>query len=386
MKITRKHVLLTGIGLVVFAGIVYLFLPRPEVVQTAEVRRGPLQIVVEEEGETRVVDRYVITAPVSAYVRRLDFEVGDAVEAGQVIARFEPPRSVLLDPRSRTEAEARVSAAQAALSRAEVASAQAERELGRMERLHATEAATRQALEQAEAEAVGARTSLDAARAELAAADAALRSDASGPPLPIQGVVRAPAGGRILVVHQRSEGHVMQGEPLVEIGDTERLQVEAAILSQDAVRIRRGSRVMLDQWGGDEVLEATVTQVDPQGMTRVSALGVEERRVRAVADIVSPPEAYPGLGPGYRVLARFVVWEDADVLQVPTAALFRHNDGWAVFGVAGSRARVRPVTVGREAGLATQVLGGLEEGEVVIVHPGNEVEDGARVRVGNSQS
>jgi len=384
MKITRKRAVLAGIGVLVLAAMVYLFLPEPEVVQTATVRRGPLQVTVEEEGETRVVDRYVITAPVAAFVQRLDLEVGDPVEAGQVMARFQPPRSAILDPRSRTEADARLAAAQAGLAQAEVMASQAEVDLGRMTRLQETGAATPQALEQARAEAVRAQTVLEAAQAELLAAEAAVSDGGSPPRLPARDVVRAPAAGRVLAVHKRSEGPVMPGEPLVEVGDTERLLVEAEILSTDAVRIRPGSRVILDQWGGDHTLEATVTKVDPQGVTRVSALGVEERRVRVVADMASEPEDYRGLGPGYRVLARFVVWEDLDALQVPTAALFRHGEGWAVFLAEEGRAVLRPVEVGREAGLWTQVVGGLEEGDVVIVHPGNDVEEGARIRVGNS--
>jgi HlyD family secretion protein len=384
MKITRKRAVLAGIGVLVLAAMVYLFLPEPEVVQTATVRRGPLQVTVEEEGETRVVDRYVVTAPVAAFMQRLELEVGDPVEAGQVIARFDPPRSILLDSRSRTEAQARVTAAQAGLAQAEVMAAQAEADLGRMTRLQETGAATAQALEQARAEAVRAQAALDAARAELRAAEAAASGVGSASPPMARDVVRAPAAGRVLAVHRRSEGSVMPGEPLVEVGDTERLLVEAEILSTDAVRIRPGSRVILDQWGGEHTLEATVTRVDPQGITRVSALGVEERRVRVVADMVSGPEDYRGLGPGYRVLARFVVWEYPDALQVPTAALFRHGEGWAVFLAEESRAVLRPVEVGREAGLWTQVVGGLEEGEVVIVHPGNDVEEGARIRVGNS--
>lgn len=172
----------------------------------------------------------------------------------------------------------------------------------------------------------------------------------------------------------------MQGETLLEVGDTEQLEVAAEVLSQDAVRIRPGTRVLLEQWGGDTPLEAVVRQVDPEGTTRVSALGVEERRVRVLADLASRPTAYAGLGPGYRVLARFVVWEDEDALRVPTAALFPHDDGWAVFAVEGRRASLRPVTIGQEAGLATEVASGLEEGDVVIVHPGNDVGDGVRVR------
>jgi HlyD family secretion protein len=384
MKITRKRAVLAGMGLLVLAAMVYLFLPEPEVVQTATVRRGPLQVTVEEEGEIRVVDRYVITAPVAGFMQRMDLEVGDPVEAGQVMARFEPLRSILLDPRSRTEADARLTAARAGLAQAEAVAAQAEADLGRLTRLQERGAATPQALEQAQAEAVRAQAALEAARAELRAAEAALSDGGSSPSLWARDVVRAPAAGRVLAVHRRSEGPAVPGEPLVEIGDTERLQVEAEILSTDAVRIRPGSRVILDQWGGEHTLEATVTQVDPQGVTRVSALGVEERRVRVVADMVSGPEDYRGLGPGYRVLARFVIWEDPDALQVPTAALFRQGEGWAVFLADEDRVALRPVEVGREAGLWTQVLGGLAEGEVVIVHPGNDVEDGARIRVGNS--
>jgi HlyD family secretion protein len=384
MKITRKRAVLAGIGVLLLAAMVYLFLPEPEVVQTATVRRGPLQVTVEEEGEIRVVDRYVITAPVSAFLQRLDLEVGDLVEAGQVLARFESPRSAILDPRSRTEADARLAAARAGLADAEAVAAQTEADLGRLTRLHETGAATAQALEQARAEAVRARAALDAARAELRAAEAAVSRGGPASSLQAQNEVRAPAAGRVLAVHKRSEGPVIPGEPLVEVGDTERLQVEAEILSTDAVRIRPGSRVILDQWGGDHTLEATVAKVDPQGVTRVSALGVEERRVRVVADMVSGPEDYRGLGPGYRVLARFVIWEDPDALQAPTAALFRQDGGWAVFVVDEGRAVLRSVGAVREAGLWTQIEEGLEEGEVVIVHPGNDVEEGARIRVGNS--
>jgi HlyD family secretion protein len=157
--------------------------------------------------------------------------------------------------------------------------------------------------------------------------------------------------------------------------------VAVDVLSQDAVRIRPGTPVMLEQWGGETVLRALVSRIEPHGFTRVSALGVEERRVRVVADLLSPAQHYAGLGAGYRVLARFVVWEEPAVLQIPTAALFRTSDGWAVFVVHGGRAVLRPVSVGQEAGLAVQILAGLDEGEVVVVHAGNDVADGVRVRV-----
>jgi HlyD family secretion protein len=380
IRITRKRAILIGIAALVVLWLVFMFLPDPVPVQTAEVSRGPLQVIVEEEGETRVADRYVVTSPVAAFVRRIQLEPGDAVSAGDVIVRFEPPREAIHDPRTQSEVVSRVAAARAAFQQAEVAAAQAAAELQRVERLHAADAATRQALEQAALEAGRARAARDAARAELRAAESAQRSAGGAGALPVASQLRAPASGRVLAVHHQSEGHVLPGTPLLEVGDTEQLNVVAEVLSQDAVRIRPGARVLLEQWGGPGTLEGVVRQVDPQGFTRVSALGVEERRVRVLADLVSPSAEYEGLGPGYRVLARFIVWESPNALRVPTAALFRHEDGWAVFVAEGRNAALRPVTIGQEAGLATEVRSGLEEGEVVVVHPGRLVEDGARVR------
>ncbi|HEX2207150.1 MAG TPA: HlyD family efflux transporter periplasmic adaptor subunit, partial [Longimicrobium sp.] len=215
----------------------------------------------------------------------------------------------------------------------------------------------------------------------LAAARAAVGGGAEDGALPVRDVLRAPAAGRVLAVHRRSEGYVGPGEPLLEIGDPERLEVRADVLSQDAVRIRPGTPVLLEQWGGDAPLRAVVWRVEPQGFTEVSSLGVEEQRTAVVAGLVTPPAVWASaLGSGYRVLARFVVWEGRGVLQVPTSALFRAGDGWAVFVVEGGRAVRRPVAVGRQAGLAAQVVSGLREGETVVVHPGNELEDGVRVR------
>jgi HlyD family secretion protein len=378
---TRKQVILGALGALVLLAVVWSFLPAPVAVQSEAVRSGPLEVIVEEEGQTRLVDRYVITAPVAAFARRIQLQVGDVVQADQALAQLEPPRAALLDARASTEAAARVSAATASLGQAEVVAAQATAELQRTERLHAAGAATRQALEQATAEAARAVGAREAARAELSAAQAAQRITVGGA-APVGDVVRAPTRGRVLAVHHESEGHVAPGEPLLELGDTERLQIEVEVLSQDAVRIAPGARVLLEQWGGPENLEGVVTQVDPQGFTRVSALGVEEQRVRVVAEITSPPGGYPRLGPGYRVLARFVVWEAPSALTVSTAALFRHGQGWAVFVVEGGRARLRTVSIGEQAGLVTQVTGGLRAGEEVIVHPGNEVEDGVRVNAG----
>jgi HlyD family secretion protein len=380
IRISRKRLIIIGVGALIVAAIVYSFLPSPVPVQSATVVRGPLQVIVEEEGETRLEDRYVITTPVAAYVQRIDLEVGDFVRAGQPVIRLEAPRAAILDDRTRAEAAARVQSARAAISRAEVVAANAAADRRRMDELHAAGAVSLQALEQATANLASALAARDAARAELGAAETSLRAARDAPASEPQQTLRAPTAGRVLAVHRDSEGHVSPGEPLVEVGDTERLRVAVDVLSQDAVRIGQGTPVMLEQWGGETVLRAAVTRVEPHGFTRVSALGVEERRVRVIADLVSPPQEYAGLGAGYRVLARFVVWEEPNVLQVPTAALLRSDEGWAVFVVEGGRAVLRPVGVGREAGLAVQILSGLTEGESVVVHASNEVADGVRVR------
>lgn len=368
-RLTRKRIVLGGIAVLVLAAVVWSFLPRPVPVQTAVVRRGPLSVIVEEEARTEVADRYTVSSPVTAFVRRIDLEAGDSVSAGEPLAYLEPPRTPVLDPSGRTGAEARVRAAEAAATHA-----QAERE--RIERLAAAGAATRQALDRTVAEA-------ERAAAELEAARAALRRTTGADALSVEEVLRAPVAGRVLEVPSRSARQVSPGEPLMVIGSTRSLEVHADVLSQDAVRIRRGTPVLLEQWGGEGTLEAVVRRVEPQGFTSVSSLGVEEQRVRVVAGIESPPDKWSGaLGAGYRVLARFVVWEGEDVLQVPSAALFRVGQDWAAFVVEGGRAERRIVRTGHRAGLDTEVLQGLEEGDRVIVHPGNAVDDGVAVEPG----
>jgi HlyD family secretion protein len=392
---TRKQIILIVVGVLVLAVVVYGFLPTPRNVQTAEVRRAPLQVIVEEEGETRVLDRYEVAAPAAAYARRIPVEVGEFVSAGQTLVELEAPRAPVLDPRSRAEAAARAEAGRAAVGQAtqglraaEATFRQTEEERARIERLVADEAATPQALEratieaeQAEASLAAARATVTTARAELAAAEASLGESSPGnESLPVQTRLVAPTAGRVLAVHRPSGGAVNPGEPLIDIGDTERLEVRVDVLSQDAVRIRPGMRVLIDQWGGDEVLEAVVERVEPQAYRDVSSLGVEERRVPVVAGMSAPAEIWPDLGANYRVLARFIIWEAESVLQVPASAVFRTDEGRAVFVVVNGRAERRFVEIGRQAGLQMEVVSGLAEGDVVIIHPDNALEDGDRVR------
>lgn len=387
---------LSILAAVVSAAVAWGFWPRAEPVETATVARRPLEITVEEEGRTRVRDRYVLYAPVAGYLRRIDLEVGDPAPRGATLGTLDPLRPATLDQRSRAEAEARVAASRAELQRREAAARQAaaEAELAATEFTRSESLLARRLVSQSQHDAARSRSrataageraaaaAIEVARHELESALAALRYTASGETGPSLEAVqlRSPVDGRVLKVHQESAGVVAAGQPLVEVGDPAALEVEVEVLSRDAVRIQPGRRVRLERWGGEDVLEAAVRTVEPTGFTKVSALGVEEQRVRVIADFTSPPEAWQRLGDGYRVEAAFVVWERADALTVPASAVFRRDAGWAVFAVEGGRARERAVAVGPGNGLLTEITDGLEEGATVIVHPGDAVADGVRVR------
>ena len=394
MKRGRIAVLL--LVLAVAAAIVWGFLPRPVEVEAVPATPGRLEVSVEEEGRTRVKERYLISAPVAGYARRIGLKVGDAVHLGQRLAALEPARSEALDPRSRLEAQARIRAAEAGLAAAREQSRAAEaeahlagQELRRAESLGREGFYSPQAVEQAEsrsrltqANLEAARHAAEVARFELAAARSALASAvALQAGRPVETVeVLAPVAGRVLKVLHESEGAVAAGQPLVEIGNPDSLEVEVELLSTHAVRIGPGTRVRLDRWGGEGLLEGRVRVVEPTGFTKVSALGVEEQRVRVLVDIVTPPERWRRLGDGYRVEAAFVVWEGEGVLLIPGSALFRHADGWAVFTVADGRASQRVVRIGQRNGLQAQVLDGLQAGEPVVVHPDDKISDGVRVK------
>jgi len=381
---------------IVAAGLALGLMPRAQRVDMAEVKRAPLVVTVEEEGKTRVMERYLVSAPVSGYVRRSALKAGDAVKAGQVIAVIEPARAVALDPRTRAQAQAQVSAAQAALAVAEqnARAARAAAELAQQERLRAdslrqSSFISEQALDSARSVETRARAAEQAAlhsvkvvRFELEIARAAVASttrlQGGGSLEALQ--VRAPVAAQVLELLQESEGAVAAGQPLLEIGNPDSLEVEVEVLSTHAVKIAPGSKVILDRWGGEQAVEGTVRVVEPSGFTKISALGVEEQRVRVIVDFASPREAWQRLGDGYRVEARFVLWEGDDVLQLPTSALFRHGEGWAVFAMEGGRARLTPVETGQRAGLATQVLSGLAAGARVVSHPDDKIGDGTRVK------
>jgi HlyD family secretion protein len=391
----RQRILLAVLLLLAVLAIVWAFLPRPVPVETAAVSRGPLRITVEEEGKTRLRDRFVVSAPVSGYARRVGLEVGDPVAKGQALAALEPLRAEALDPRARAVAEARVETAEAALraagERFREAAAVEEYAASRLERTRKLAEAgltPRDTLEQVESEArrahaekAAAAEAANAARHELEGAKAALtRAGEAGGKDREKVVVRSPVAGLVLAVRHESEGVVPAGTPLLEVGDPGRLEVEVDVLSADAVRIHRGTPVRFERWGGEVPLEGKVRVVEPVGFTKISALGVEEQRVLVIVDFTSPGERWRKIGDGYRLEASFILWEEKDVLQVPAGAVFRSGDRFAVYVAEKGRAKVRVVEVGKRNGLSAQVLSGLGEGETVVLHPGDTVTDGRKVR------
>ncbi len=390
----RRWVTIAVLAGAVALGIAYGFIPRAVPVEIARVRRGPLVVTVEEEGKTRVKERYTLTAPVDGYLQRIGLDVGERVRKGQTVAVIEPPRPSVHDPRTRAETEAAVSMAEAALRGAEerqrAVAAETEyaaRKLERTERLFKKGVVSKDTLdrvrseaEQMEAELKAAEAEVLTARFDLEKARAALEfSASSGSERLLR--LRSPVDGSVLKVYRESEGAVLSRDPLLDIGDPERLEVVTEVLSADAVRIKKGALVYFERWGGEEPLKGRVTTIEPAGFTKVSSLGVEEQRVKVIADILTMPGEARKMGDGYRVDAKFVIWEGASVLKVPVSALFRHGEGWAVFVVKNGRARRRPLEVGHMNGIFAEVLSGLVEGETVVVHPGDEVDDGVRVEV-----
>jgi HlyD family secretion protein len=395
-ELLRNRRLLAGVAFVAVLLAMGLW-PRSVPVEVGRVSRGALRVTVDEEGETRVRERYVVSAPVAGRLLRIALEPGDAVVAGEtVLATLEPGAPALLDARSRAEAEARVRTASAALERARSERDRTSADLGvaesrleRQRRLAREQIVAPEALEEAEAQAEALRGldeaaafAVEAAAHELELARARLaRTSIDGDQGDPRVSFTAPSHGVVLKRLRWSEAVVPQGEPLLEIGDPGALEVVSDMLSSDAVKIEPGAPVLIEQWGGDQALKGRVRRVEPSGFTKFSALGVEEQRVNVVVDFEDPHEAWRALGDAYRVEVRVVIWEEQDVPLLPTAALFRHGNGWAVFAVESGRARLREVEMGRRNDLEAQLLSGLEEGTAVILHPSEAIADGVRLSV-----
>lgn len=383
---------------VVLLALVWLFWPRAVPVDFAVAAPGPLVVSVSDEGETRVRDVFVVSAPVAGLMRRIALEAGDAVVAGETVtARIEPGDPSFLDRRSATEARAAVQAADAAgkLAVASVRRAEAERDFARAEltryrglaerdtvSANDLDAAQRRArtadaaLAEAQAALAVRSSELAQARARLMAPGGAQRGR-SGDCNCIE--VTSPVSGRVLRVLQESESVVAAGMPLLEIGDPARLEIVTDLLSTDAVKVRPGQRVFIEAWGGGPPLAGQVRRVEPFGFTKVSALGIEEQRVNVIIDFTEAPARWQRLGHGYRVEPRIVLASADQALKVPRAALFRDGDRWAVFVGEAGRATLRHVELGLENGLEAEVRQGLKAGDRVVLQPGDRVSDGVRV-------
>jgi HlyD family secretion protein len=385
----RNPRLLAAVVLV-FALLAVALWPETVPADTAVVARGLLQVTVDEEGETRVRERFVVSAPVAGRVLRIELEAGDRVARGAALARFLPVDPALLDARSRAEAQAAAGAAESALGRAraelqraEAALALARSEAERHRELARAKIVAAGVLEAKEAELRAAEESLRAARFAVAGAghERAMARARLDPPSGAGGAITitSPVDGVVLRRLRESESVVAAGEPLLEVGDPRALEIVSDLLSTDAVRVRPGHPVLVEQWGGDRTLHGTVRRVEPSGFMKVSALGVEEQRVNVVVDLADPEEAWKALGDGYRVEVRIVIWEAKDAVKVPTTSLFRAGEAWSVFVVEGGRARARAVEIGKRGGLEAEVRKGLAPGETVIVHPSDRIAEGVRV-------
>jgi HlyD family secretion protein len=388
---TVRQAVLALLVLAAAAATVLALRPSPVPVDIATAARGSLVVAIEETGIARVKDRYVVSAPVSGSVSRQILEPGDPVREGDAVSEIAPSLSPLLDARTRSEAQARLSAAVSALGqaqaqhgRARVAEELARDELSRARSLAAGGSVPGQDLERAEFEArmrseelSSAVFAVKVAAEQVRVARAALAGEGASRDRHID--VLAPASGRVLRVLQKSEGVVQAGAPLLEVGNPEALELVVDLLTTDAVRVQPGTPVTIQRWGGDQALPARVRKIEPSAFTKLSALGVEEQRVNVIAAFTGPPRDWASLGDGFRIEARLVLWEGADVLKVPQGAAFRHGDAWAVFRVDSGKARLTPVQIGHRGETEVEVLDGLEPGAEVAVHPGDRVKEGARV-------
>lgn len=369
-----------GAGLVVL--VILGLRPSAVPVETARVVSGPLRAAVSEEGKTRIKQRYVVAAPVSGQLRRIAFKPGAEVEAGvTVVAVIDPLPASPLDERNRALAEARRDSTRIVLEKSRTSHELARNELRRIEQMFAARTISPQELESAQMRETAAARDVASAEGALRQVEAELAvTGVAGAPAPAPVEVRANASGRVLHVFQESVRAVMQGTPLLEIGDPADLEVIVEMLSRDGAAIAPGAPVALEQWGGPVPLEGKVRLVEPAAFTKYSALGVEEQRVNVVVDITSPRETWRSLGDNFRVEARVITWESASALKLPASGLFRHGHDWAAYVVRDGKAVLIPVQAGRSSGAEIQVVDGLKEGDEVILYPGDRIKNGQRVK------
>ena len=398
MRASRIRLLIwSAIVLAVVALLGFLFRPVPEAVDLVTVERGDLRVTIDDEGQTRVRDVFVLSAPVSGNARRIVYKAGDEVIRNEtVITEIEPRDADFLNPRSEAQAQAELRSAESAreLARAEVERAMSELTFATSERDRARELIvgnniSQRALDDAERNFRSSQAILNTARAalqvrqfEVERARAALIMPSAvtdGASRCVCIPVTAPVDGRILRVLHESAGVVEAGEPLAEIGDPSALEIVVDLLSSDAVQVRPGQAVVIDDWGGPRPLQGVVRRIEPFGFTRVSSLGIEEQRVNVVIDFDANVDDMTRLGHGYRVVTRIVLNNSKDVLKVPLTAVFRDGEHWAVFRAERDRARITRVQLGHRNALSAEVTDGLAEGDAIVAYPSLRIDDGTRI-------
>lgn len=401
-----KPALWTVALLVISAGVAWFAWPRPIPVDLAVVNVGPMEVTVDDEARTSLRHVYTVSAPVTGKLLRISnpsggpeagsLHVGDSVVGGEtVVAVLQPLQPGLLDIRSRGELEAVVAASDAAVTLAEAEVRRIEAvlafsrdELERAQSLAATSTIPPKALEAAQTDVAVNEAALESAKAQMQvrlsereAARARLIGPAATDSAPDPACcikLTAPATGVILKIVQQSEGALPAGTPILEIGDPRDLEIVADLLSTDAVQIKAGAAVRIDEWGGPP-LRGRVTRIEPDGFVKVSALGIEEMRVRTLIDLVDPPETWSALGNDFRVIVHVELWSTEAALSVPVAALFRKGDDWAVFALRDGQARTTPVEIGHRNERSAEILSGLVEGDQVVLHPSDRITDGMAV-------
>lgn len=379
-------------------GAVWFVWPQPIAVDFGMVTKGPMEVTIDDEARTRVRHLYTVSAPIAGRVLRISplRHVGDYVTADEtVVAVMQPTVPSFHDARTHEEIQAALAAADAVVKFAEAdvrridaALTFSRTELQRAVALARTETISLKVLDRAKFDVATNEAALASAMAQLEvrryerASVAARLSEPSGPVAQLNPScciqLRAPVTGRILKIRQESDAVVQPGAPLVEIGDPLDLEIVADLLSTEAVKVAAGASVRIDGWGGIPI-RGRVTRVDPAGFLKVSALGVEEQRVRTVIDFLDPPEAWSALGHDFRAIVHVTIWKADDVLTVPMAALFRKGDEWAAFAVKDGRARTTAVAIGRRNSRTAEVLSGLSDQDRVVLHPSDRVKDGVAV-------
>ena len=395
--ITKRSVLWAGIISLLIIGLVGAFWPRAVLVDLEPIAVGQMMSTVGDEGKTRIVDVYVVSAPVTGRLRRMEAEPGDLVVASKtIIAELEPTESQLLDPRTEAEAEAQLSAAESAasLAGAELEKAQAELRFAESELRRSGELATMGTISERDFEAAErafdtSKATMRVARANMQVRRYELERARAQVMTPTEMAKRretcnciyidSPVDGRVLRVLRESEGFVQAGEGLIEIGNPEKLEIIVDLLSTDAVKVRPGSPALIENWGGETALQARVRRIEPFGFTKISALGIEEQRVNILLDLVSPRDAWEALGHGYQVDVRVVLWENDEVLRAPLTALFRDGEDWAIFVEEAGKATKRIVEIGHTTSNHAEIISGLTEGEQIVVYPGRGIEEGKKI-------